>query len=183
MKLHLVTPPTGTDPDAYIVAYDWRLEQVDAPGSYWVTVRYDVHPLPNEFGLYLLMSNGLGGCESVWLKGKVERSYTADRDIYRRSRWPDGRPDPFVQRGDLAAYNQQGGAVLSCNTGWYADPFYLEHLQQLPLSDTWIIDLVNRRFVRVIVETKELITRRDDDTMFSMAITLRQAMIDKAFNY
>lgn len=183
MKLHLVTPTGVTAADAYIVGYDWRLEQVDAPGSYWVTVRYDVHPLPNEFGLYLLMSNGLGGCESVQLKGKVERAYTADRDVFRRSRWPDGRTDPFVQRGDFAAFNQQGGAVLTCNTGWYADPFYLEHLQQLPLSDAWIIDLSNRRFVRVIVESKELTTRRDDETLHSMAVTIRQATIDKAFNY
>lgn len=183
MKLHLVTPTGGTDADAYIVGYDWRLEQVDAPGSYWVSVSYDVHPLPNEFGLYLLMANGLGGCESVWLKGKVEHSYTADREVFRRSRWPDGRTDAFVQRGDLAAYNQQGGAVFTCNTGWYADPFYLEHLQQLPLADAWIIDLVNRRFVRVIVESKELNTRRDDETMYSMTIALRQATIDKAWNY
>ncbi len=182
-KLHLLSPPTGTAADATIVGYDWRLEQVDAPGSYWLTVRYEVYPLPTQFGIYLLMANGLGGCESVWLRGKVERSYSADREIFRRSRWPDGRTDAHVQRGDFSTFNQLGQGTIKCNTGWYADPYYLQHLQQIPLSDAWIIDLDNRRFIRVIAETKELITSRDDDTLFSMEITLRQATTDKAWNY
>lgn len=176
LLLHDLAPSGGTDADAYIVAYDWKLK--GSSPTPLATVRYDVlcdTPWEN----YLLFDNGQGGMETVWLRGKMQEGYTPAGEEFQRPR----RPGHTVQVGDFDIFAQQGRPTWSMSTGWYADPFYLEHLRQLPLAKTWLVDRFNRRFLRVIVEPKELADiRRDDDTLYSLEFTIRAGWTDTAAN-
>jgi len=175
LRLHLVTPPTA---DAYIVAYDWRLGPADEDGVWKATVRYAVDYLPH-FGLFLLYENGVGGCETAWLRGKAQQGYDIEGETALR---PRGR---FwdVAEGELMPYDQSARATWELSSGWH-DADYIEHLRQLPLAThVWLVDMTNRRFLRVVVEPKKLdAVREDDRDLHELQFTVRAAWQDTASN-
>lgn len=176
MKLNTQTPSGGTDPDAYIVGYDWKIK-TDG-GSTLVTVGYDVL-LDSSWEQYLLFSNGVGGMETVWLRGKTSEGFAVEGEEFQRPR----RPDHTVLRGDFGAFAQAGRAQWALSTGWYSEPFYIEHLRQVLLSEAWLVDRVNRRFLKAIVEPQTIEEwRRDDETLFSLAINVKAGWTDPAVN-
>ena len=176
LKLHTLTPSGGTAADAYIVGYDWKLK--GASTTPLATVGFDVlYDTPWEN--YLLFDNGQGGMETVWLRGKKQEGYNASAEEFQRPR----RPGHTAQIGDFDILAASGRPTWSMNTGWYSDPFYLEHLRQLPLGAAWLVDRVQRRLLKVIIEARELSdVRRDDETLFSLSFNLRAGWIDTAAN-
>lgn len=175
LKLHTLTPSGATAADAYIVAYDWNLK--GASPTPLATVRYDVlYDTPWEH--YLLFDNGKGGMETVWLRGKAQQSYESLFEEFQRPR----RPGHTAQVGDFDILAASGRPAWTMNTGWYDDPFYLEHLRQLPLARAWLVDRVQRRFLRVIIDARQIVTRIDDDTLYSLSINLRAGWLDAAAN-
>lgn len=175
LDLHNVTPSGGTDPDAHIVAYDWKLK---GEAAVLVTVRYDVI-YDSEWNNFLLFDNGQGGMETVWLRGKSAQAYIAASEEYQRPR----QPDDTVVEGDFGMFAASARQEWEFNTGWYADPFYLEHLRQLPLAHAWLVDRVERRFLKVIVQPGKLEeVNKDDETLYSLSITVRAAWLDVAAN-
>jgi hypothetical protein len=185
LKLHNQAPSGSTAADAYIVGYDWRLGPTDDSLNYRAIVRYDV-AWYWHWHHYLLFSNGLGGCESVSLRGKSKQGYIIDAETVRRTRKARSSRDTTghtVTDGDVNLLYAEGQKTFEMNTGWFDDPYYLEHLQQLPLAHAWLIDLTNRRFLRVIVDTSSLdAVRADDETLFSLKFTLKAGWIDQSFN-
>lgn len=175
MKLHNLAPSGATDPDAYIVKYDWKLKP---EGTALVTVRYEVM-WDSSWEYYLAFANGVGGIESVWLRGKTNEAYTTTAEEIGIPRRPDHSP----QRGDFDTYSPAGRPQWECSTGWYDDAFYLEHLRQLPLSKAWLIDRINRRFLRVVVQPGTLENiREDDQTLYSLKFNIKAAWQDAAAN-
>lgn len=137
--------------------------------------KYRVIPC-HDFKFFLLMANGLAGCESVLLHGKKKWKYEAERDVARKMHWTTFS----AESGDLFSYNAEGWQVIEANTGWH-DKYYIEHLRQLLLGDTWIIDTVNDRFLRVLIETKSLdFVTEDDNTLYSLTLNIRAAWLDNA---
>jgi len=69
------------------------------------------------------------------------------------------------------------------STGLYdrSDP-YLEHLLQLPLADTWLVDTFGSRFLPVRVESREMTFYSDDDTLASITFTIRALWQDSNYN-
>lgn len=176
LKLHDLAPSGGTASDAYIVAYDWKLKT--SGGSTLTTVRYDVL-CDTPWEHYLLYDNGKGGMETVWLRGKAQEAYAPAAEEYQRPR----RPGHTAQIGDFDIFAQSARPMWDMNTGWYSDDFYLEHLRQLPLGAAWLIDRIQRRFLRVIVEPKELSDiKKDDETLYSLSFSIKAAWLDRAAN-
>ncbi len=181
LLLHTVTPSGGTDPDAYIVAYNAAIARVDAVpllGAHNLT--YDVYYDGGDFAVpFLLFSNGMGGCETACFRGKQTTKYRTAADEVQR-------PRPYgwtVSDGEFSTIAANGRAAWDISTGWYTDPYYLEHLRHLALADgAWLIDTVNRKFRRVIVEPGELEVSRDDETLFSLSFSIRAAWLDEASN-
>lgn len=185
LQIALAPQDVGTSAQATIIGYDFRLERTGALGTYTITVRYDVDPFCSDFGLYLLMSNGMGGCETVRLKGKKVRSYETSSETYRKSRWQNESRETYADltNGAFGLLQASGQPVYEASSGWYEESYYLDHLQQLPLSDCWLIDMDQKRFMRVIVEGKNLVPHKDDETLFALNFTIRAAWEDTNWNY
>ena len=170
----------GTDADAYIVGYRAAIARVDAVpllGAHYVD--YDVYyDQGDNTTPCLLFSNGLGGCESACFRGRQSVRYTTAAEEVQRPR-PQGWS---ISDGEFSMLGANGRASRVINTGWYSDPYYLEHLRQMPMGDVWLIDTANQRFERVTVEPGEIEISRDDDTLFSLSFTIRAAWLDAASN-
>ena len=177
MKLQIASPPD--DPDAYIVAYDWNLKTADLPGDGRIDgVEYRVHDL-SGWNYYLLFANGAGGCESVALRGKAVEKYRSTAETFRRVLTPYDTPaDHETQK-----YAAEATREWELNTGWSDDQDWMEHLRQLSLADgAWLIDMTNRRFLAVVVQTGDLETRQDDDLLYQLPFTVRAAWSDQDAN-
>lgn len=176
MKLHDLAPSGSTADDAYIVAYDWKLKPTDNPAI--ATVKYRVE-CDSPWEHYLLFSNGVAGMETVWLRGKYTEGFEASAETFRLPR----QPGHTVQRGDLSTFNASGRPQWNFSTGWYDDPYYVEHLRQLLLSQAWLVDRVNRAFLKVIIEAKTIdLVKTDDETLFALEFTVKAGWIDTAVN-
>jgi len=173
LKLHTVTPSGGTDADAYIVRYTAAIARVDGyPLIGTHSVNYQVMYDANFSPLYLLFSNGCAGCEVVLLRGKTAWKYKTASEEFQRPRTPDWT----AEDGEFDTYGAAGRQAWESNTGWFDDPAYVEHLRQLPLAaGAWLIDVSGKKFRRVIVEPGEMLTRQEDETIYSLPVTIRAA--------
>lgn len=175
MKLHNLAPSGSTDADAYIVAYDWKLKPADAVAI--ATVKYRLE-FDSPWEHYLLFSNGVGGMETVFLRGKFSEGFEASAETFRLPR----QHDHTVQRGDFDAFAQEGRPQWTFSTGWYDDPYYVEHLRQVLLSQAWLVDRFNRAFLKVIIDPKETSLRNDDETLYALEFSAKAGWIDAAVN-
>jgi hypothetical protein len=168
------------DPDNPITRYTWSLYRAGTNLKI-TTVQYELLPDCQDWGLALLFDNGLGGCETVWLKGKATEGYdAASTDTVQRPRQPGWAPD----LGEFDKLGTQGQPTWEASTGLFDDDAYLLHLRQLPLSSSaWIVDTENQRFLKVLVEAKRIESvRQDDQDLFHLAFSLRAAWADQASN-
>lgn len=164
------TPPVA---DAKPLYFTFRVLGTTGLGASTISeVKYKLIPC-TDFKMFLLLDNGLAGCESVLVKGKKRLKYEGERDIARRLRWTDFG----VSTGDLLAYNQEGQQVWELNTGWHPK-YYIEHLRQLLLGQLWIIDTDNTRFLRVIADSKSFDVQQDDQQLYSLSLTVRAGWLD-----
>ncbi len=171
-----VMPPGATR----IVAYDVRLYPPDLAGEplLGAQVQYRVEAR-TDYEFFLLFDNGVGGCETVSLRGKRSDRYTAKAEEYNTARGPLWEPTD----GDMGVYAQEGRKEWEASTGLYdRDDAYLEHLLQLPLGQCWLIDTFASRFLPVRVEGREMTYRSDDDTLASISFTIRALWTDRNYN-
>lgn len=172
----LTIPPGATR----IVEYTWRLFPADIAGEpqLGAQVLYSVEPRTDQ-NFFLLFDNGVGGCESVNLRGKIAEKYTAKTEEYARPRTPAWTP----KQGDFGIFSAEGRKEWEVNTGLYdrTDP-YLEHLLQLSLAQCWLIDTFGQRFLAVRVESREMVFSASDDNLASISFTVRALWRDSDYN-
>lgn len=175
LKLGTAPPPSGAD-DAVIVAYQFAL----TTGTFMIgvhSVDYEVHYRP--WSHYLMFENGVGGCESVWMGGVAEETYSVASEEYALADYP-AKP---VREGDFATFGAEGRGLVELRSGWFEEAYYPEHLRQLMLAQrVWWIDLTNKRFVPVTVEAGEMDVKKDDETLFAFSVKVRNAWSDRAAN-
>jgi hypothetical protein len=175
-KLHRLPTPIGTDPAAYIVGYDWRL----APGSgdTWTVMVHHIVLYDSTWHNYLLFTNGAGGMETVWLRGASNTAFDPESTEFTRPRRPGHTP----AIGDFRTFGAQGRPSWTMSTGWYDDPAYIMHIQQLAIADAWLVDIDYNKFLKVTVASKELDVKADDVTLFALEFTIRAGWFDLAHN-
>jgi len=128
--------------------------------------------------MYLLCENGVGGMESIGVRGKKTHQYEVSREVFHRTRWEDWTP----AAGDLGHFAQEGQQRWEVSTGWY-DASYIKHLRQLLMSDAvYWIDTANERFVKVVVDTETMDDERDDEQLFQLTFQFGLASFDHAYN-
>lgn len=166
-----ITPPSGASDPVY---YNWRLMGDIGFGSgLLMQVRYRIYCGCHPHNLFLMMDNGVGGMESVLFRGRSRFRYEAERDTARRLQWMGHT----AALGDLFTFNAEGQQMFDLNTG-YHDLYYIEHIRQLLLGDLWLIDTRNKRFLRVVCETKSVETHENDQQLHSLTIAVRAAWLD-----
>lgn len=131
---------------------------------------------------YLLVQNGMGGYESVRLKGIMRHSHEVQRDRFERTRWTDFD----IEDGVTDDLSVQGSPVYTVHTGHYP-AWYLDHLRQLLHGKLWLIDtdlsaLGEYRFKRVLCDTTSVEIRSDRPGPGGFSITLRNAWKDDGYN-
>ena len=130
-----------------------------------------------EWERYILFDNGVGGCEAVLFNGKGKESYIGKREVARSPRTSDFTP----AIGEFSAFNAEGQKVYELNTGWI-EKWYAEHLRQLLLGACWLIDVPNKRFLKLIVDTESIDVSQNDQQLHALSVKLKTAWVDKASN-
>ncbi len=177
LGLEAITLPSGA---TRIVEYTWRLYPPDLANvpQFGAEVHYAVLAR-TDYDFFLVFENGVGGCETVALRGKATAKYVAQAEEYAKPRFAVWH----IQEGDFGLYGMEGRKEFEVNTGLYdrTDP-YLEHLLQLPLAACWFIDTFGQRFLPVRIEARDMVYTSDDDTLASISFTVRALWSDSNYN-
>lgn len=169
-----ITPPS---PGLLPWYYTFRLLGDAGSGEQTIhEVDYVIRPC-TEWDTYLLFDNGLGGCESALFRGKTAFGFSGKRDTARRARTSDFT----IKEGEILTFNPEAQKVFELNSGWH-DLYYIQHLRQLLMADVWLIDTLNNRFLKLVVETDSITVNESDQELFSLNITAKTAWFDHAQN-
>lgn len=179
LRLNLAEPEGATDEDAFIVGYDVRIGPLDDSLNYQAIFFHDVDQSCHPWNKFLLFSNGYGGMETAWFRGKATEKYDAKATEFQIPRWFDTR---LTQKRDYLHFEQEGRMSWEVSTGWFDDPYYPEHLRQCALGEAWLIDMVEGRFLPVLVEGTDLVVRDDDEPLVQLTMKFRAAWFDPASN-
>lgn len=154
-----------------LIGYDWEMR---AGGDVIRSVYFDVDCSCHPWNMYLLVANGLGGCETIRVKGKTTQGYEVSRETFRSAKWYGYTP----AEGELGYYFQEGNAQYECSTGWYPER-YIQSLRQMLLGETWL--MLNGRFVKVLIETSSMTDQADDQDLFALTFQFKVAGYDQAY--
>lgn len=137
------------------------------------TVKYKAMP-SNDWERCLLFDNGRGGCEVAHFRGKTMDSAPTSRSTARVTRTTDFAP----AAGELLSISAEMQRGLEMNTGWIPR-WYAHHLRQLLLGDIWLIDIDNKRFLKMLCESESIDTK-DDESLYNISLKLKFAWMDQA---
>lgn len=142
LGLHHLTMPNNSP----IVAYEWRL--MDYNTNTFITtelvqINYQLDFTTTEGNLYVLFDNGMGGMESLRLRGSVREKYTVEQtDI----EYADGTRD---------ATDEELSLTYDVTTTMI--PTHLaRHYRHLLRGLIWLCDLSNYQFIPIVRVTKEI---------------------------
>ena len=172
----------NADPDKTVNGYDVSLVRVTGMQNAF-TAFFVLDDMCPSWEKFLLYHNGLGGYESVRMKGITEYGHEVSRETFERTRWTDFD----VETGEFDDTRVLGGPVFNTHTGHYP-AYYVEHLRQLLHGKLWIIDtdlgeiLNDWRFKKIRVDTTQLRIRTDVPAADGFAITYRHGWLDDGFN-
>lgn len=127
---------------------------------------------------YIAVFNGLGGVESVRMRGEFSSDYDVKRSTFQRTQW--GSVNNSV--GLISFYNQKGIEKIKMNTGYY-EMEYIYLLRQLLLGETWILNLLKKDFHAVVCESTKIKEVRSSDKFIGyIDITYSDSIVDKFAN-
>ena len=137
-----------------------------------VRVSYELVRECYPWEMYLAYENGCGGIESVTMRGKPVRSFTATKEGFRRAgARTQVQSRHFAEQGQI---NAEGVLEHRLRSG-YVSRDYARHLAQLMVGRVWIVDTVHRRFVPVTAAPGTLKLTEADDDLHAIEITVREA--------
>jgi hypothetical protein len=155
-----------------VVAYEWRL--VDLNGKVILKQRYDFEPCRYD-SLYLAFANGLGGIDTLHVKGGYNVKTEAERTIVTHT---DVATVNDMRQGAIASMDATIQPIYDIQTGLIT-PQYAQQLQQILVGDVWIIDTQNNRFLKVIADTKSIEVRPKNNGMVSLSMAFKMAWLDR----
>lgn len=164
--------------DTDIWAYDFRVGQ-SFSSSYNLVIRYILEPDCHPWQKVIAFFNGLGGIETVAMRGKGLENYETAKDTFVQARWNDFTTD----EGTLQHFNQQGHTVYEFNTGWISQE-YAGYLRQLLLGPIWLVDQDNQRFLRLLANTDSINVQEDDtdEDLSNLTFVARVAVEDSHYH-
>jgi len=165
-----------TDPNKNAVGYTFRLSNQDLTlHTTSVEYRFDNRCMPHD--RMLLVSNGLGGCETVRLVGKQNEGYQATNEKLQIVRTPTWT----IADGDIQTYNHRGQRTYTINTGWMDDVEQAEKLRQLLLGG-WV-DETNYRFISLVIKSTNIRSvKKDDEELFFVSLQVESSALDKNYS-
>jgi hypothetical protein len=157
--------------------YTWELIDTDDSNAVLASVTFHVDNLCHPWNQYLLFDNGLGGMETIRIKGKVQQEYEGESQQFQRVKWNDYS----VDEGQFDEYDFKGRQIWEAQTGHY-DETYINHLRQLLLGQAWLIDTSTNMFYKVLIDKRTIETVKTDQQLFAFQFRFRMAGYDTAYN-
>jgi hypothetical protein len=156
-----------------IVAYEWRL--IDAlTQEPKLSMRYDFEDCRHD-SLYLAFSNGLGGIDTLHVRGGYALKTEAERTIIRHTD-EVAAYDPRI--GSMATIDGTSQQIWELQTGLITLE-YADYLRQLLTGSVWLIDTAQKRFLRLLMDSKSIETRTRIGGMVSLSFTFKAAWFDQ----
>jgi len=170
-QLGLSTATDWTNKVAY--KYDFRLLSDDTLTEYAV-MPYRFLPECAEWERFVAYANGVGGIETVSMRGKTVKAYAVNRSAFRRTR----TPSTTAADGELLYFDQEAQQALELRSG-FLPRAYVEHLRQMLIGDCWLVDKPRGQFIRLTIENDSLEYSEDDQDLYAITLTARYATPDK----
>jgi hypothetical protein len=133
-----------------IVAYDWRLMHDNnllhnAPTRFseLAALRYDVDYQTAINDIHIIFDNGMGGMETLRLRGFVKEKYTVEMTEVE---YADGARDTFGE--EITTTYEVSTVVMPTDLCRY--------YRQLLKHQMWLCDLKSQKFVKILRVTKEI---------------------------
>lgn len=149
------------DGEVYPVSYEFRIRQAD--GTLALKLVYELE-LFAAWNMYILLDNGIGGMESIRLKGKKTKNYVGESTIFEKN------------DGSQSTAFPQGFTSWEASTGWY-EAYQCEHLAQLLLGQLWLIEVnnnpLNPTFTPVVADKQSFVYNTDDADEGLHALTFK----------
>ena len=156
-----------------LIGYTFKL--IDSTtSSVKVEIRYDLEDARYD-SQYLAYSNGLGGIDTLHVKGGFTVKSEGERTIVKHT---DPSLNNSPQFGSLATTDATAQGVWEMQTGLLT-PQYAAQLQQLLTADVWLIDQENRRFLKLILDSKSLEKTAKSRHMVALNLVFKTAWIDR----
>jgi hypothetical protein len=161
----------GFDPTT-IVAYDFLIiEPVMAMMLVSVPFSFDTCHFDS---LTLAYSNGLGGIDTVNMRGGYTQKSEVERSLIRHF-YAD---EMDVTTGEFSTIEAEGRGILEVETGYYTPP-YAAQLRQLLMGDVWLVDEKNARFVKLVADSKSVEFKPKKRGLVSFQMGLKEAFTSK----
>lgn len=170
--LHNQVSPGASD--ALIIAYDWRFMQPSVVDPVAV-VRYDVDHLSTHSAFHLAYENGVGGIETVTLRGRITQEYSGQRTLWQRNK------EESETQGDMALLSALASVNLEISSGFF-DRWYLDHIRQLFHGKVWLVDDQVQRFVPMVITSEEFQMPPLDSNLHDFPLSIREAYINRNAN-
>jgi hypothetical protein len=155
-----------------VVAYEWQL--FDPSRGLKMSQRYELEDCRYD-SQYLAYANGLGGIDTLHVKGGYTQKSEAERTLIRRT---DEAATFNPSIGAIAATDATIQRVWQFETGLLT-PQYADQLRQLLVGDVWLIDSQNQRFLKLVADSKGIETRTKNGNMVSLNLNFKAAWIDR----
>lgn len=173
--------PAHIEDDKVVAGYQVSFIREDTEQNAY-TAFFVIDDICPSWERFLLMHNGIGGYESVRMKGVGRHGHRVSREKYRKTKWKDFN----VQTGTIGQTRVPGSPTINVHTGHYPH-YYLEHLRQMLHAHIWMIDLDlaevgSYRFLRYMCETDSIDLYTDEPAPDGFALTLSKAWEDDGFN-
>lgn len=169
LGLDLLTLPTGTT----IIGYDIKLQHT-AMGIFH-SHNYEIDAFTRHpWNVYVLLDTGLGGMETVRLKGKRVLKYNADSTVYEN------------ESGELSTAFAEGSETIEVSTGYYPLE-YIQKLRQLLLGTMHLVTITtgtpdSYTFTKIIADTKSFDIVPDDNDLHALIFAFKKAKMEKQHN-
>ena len=165
-------------PAKTVIAYDVLITTPVLLGNTVIVKQKYILDDCSDRDIYLAVPNGLGGIESVRLRGRTTEDFQVSRQLFEKSQW--GEIDE--QDGNMDSYNHQGQKYFNTNTGYYSED-YINHIRNIILTPSWIIDTVNDTYKKVIPVSNSLKAVKDNmSNLFSLPLKFAEPRKDSFVN-
>lgn len=118
-----------------VIAYQFTLSQFLSGGFYILAHQKYVLDQCSDKDFFIAYDNGLGGIESLRLRGDTTHDVDVVNDIFNKVQY--GKIDQ--KNGHLSTFNNNFQESINTNTGYY-DEDYIYHIAQIIGSECWLIN-------------------------------------------
>jgi hypothetical protein len=153
-----------------VVSYKWRLKsQID--DTVYLEQNYAFENCRHN-SLYLAYANPFGGIDTLHLRGGWTKKAETERTLIHRFDQVEN-----IEYGTIDTYDEQSQSVWELSTGLLTLTQAAD-LRLLLTAKLWLIDTLNHRFIRMILDTKSFEIRPKKGGLVSLSLTVKSAYYD-----